>query len=73
MISSRHWQKYSFIEMEGELALAGIKEGAKWTHIDFRNPCIGIDFGTTLSGRVTDDGLPYANVMRFLPRKLHFN
>ncbi len=50
-------------EMEGELALAGIKEGAKWTPIDFRNPCIGIDFGTTLSGRVTDDKLPYANVV----------
>lgn len=50
-------------EMEGELALAGVKEGAKWTHIDFRNPCIGIDFGTTLSGRATDDGLPYANVV----------
>jgi len=50
-------------EMEGELVLAGIKEGAKWTSIDFRNPCIGIDFGTTLSGRVTDGELPYANVV----------
>ena len=27
-------------EMEGELAMAGIKEGAKWTPVDFRNPCV---------------------------------
>ncbi len=50
-------------EMEGELVLAGIKEGAKWTSIDFRNPCVGLDFGTTLSGRITDGKLPYANVV----------
>ncbi len=42
-------------EMEGELAMAGMKEGAKWTPVDFRNPCISIDFGTTLDGRVTGD------------------
>jgi putative methanogenesis marker protein 14 len=42
-------------EMEGELAMAGIKEGAKWTPVDFRNPCISIDFGTTLDGRITGD------------------
>ena len=42
-------------EMEGELAMAGIKEGAKWTSVDFRNPCISIDFGTTLDGRITSD------------------
>ena len=42
-------------EMEGELAMAGIKEGAKWTPVDFRNPCISIDFGTTLDGRITSD------------------
>jgi putative methanogenesis marker protein 14 len=42
-------------EMEGELAMAGIKEGAKWTTVDFRNPCISIDFGTTLDGRITSD------------------
>jgi putative methanogenesis marker protein 14 len=41
--------------MEGELAMAGIKEGAKWTPVDFRNPCISIDFGTTLDGRITSD------------------
>ena len=42
-------------EMEGELAMAGIKEGAKWTAVDFRNPCISMDFGTTLDGRITSD------------------
>ncbi|KUK71190.1 MAG: hypothetical protein XE11_0513 [Methanomicrobiales archaeon 53_19] len=42
-------------EMEGELAMAGIKEGAKWTPVDFRNPCISLDFGTTLDGRITGD------------------
>jgi putative methanogenesis marker protein 14 len=42
-------------EMEGELAMAGIKEGAKWTPVDFRNPCLSIDFGTTLDGRITSD------------------
>ena len=42
-------------EMEGELAMAGIKEGAKWTPVDFRNPCVSVDFGTTLDGRITSD------------------
>jgi putative methanogenesis marker protein 14 len=42
-------------EMEGELAMAGIKEGAKWTPVDFRNPCVSIDFGTTLDGRITNN------------------
>ncbi|MCC7565922.1 MAG: methanogenesis marker 14 protein [Methanomicrobiaceae archaeon] len=46
-------------EMEGELAMAGIKEGAKWTPVDFRNPCISIDFGTTLDGRITSDVDPH--------------
>jgi putative methanogenesis marker protein 14 len=41
--------------MEGELAMAGIKEGAKWTPVDFRAPCISMDFGTTLDGRITSD------------------
>ncbi|MFZ0004319.1 methanogenesis marker 14 protein [Methanoregula sp.] len=45
-------------EMEGELAMAGIKEGAKWTPVDFRNPCISVDFGTTLDGRITSDVKP---------------
>lgn len=48
-------------EMEGELAMAGIKEGAKWTPVDFRNPCIAIDFGTTLDGRITSDVPPDAS------------
>ena len=47
-------------EMEGELAMAGIKEGAKWTPVDFRNPCLAIDFGTTLDGRITSDVAPDA-------------
>ena len=55
-------------EMEGELAMAGIKEGAKWTNVDFRNPCISIDFGTTLDGRITsdvsaDDEWPFAKTI----------
>ncbi|MEN6444230.1 MAG: methanogenesis marker 14 protein [Methanoregula sp.] len=45
-------------EMEGELAMAGIKEGAKWTPVDFRNPCVSVDFGTTLDGRITSDVSP---------------
>lgn len=48
-------------EMEGELAMAGIKEGAKWTPVDFRNPCISMDFGTTLDGRITSDVDPKAD------------
>ena len=47
-------------EMEGELATAGIKEGSKWTDVDFRNPCLCMDFGTTLDGRITSDELPYS-------------
>src|SRR5512137_1010468 len=47
-------------EMEGELATAGIKEGSRWTDVDFRNPCLSMDFGTTLDGRVTSGDLPYA-------------
>ncbi|WP_456472760.1 methanogenesis marker 14 protein [Methanocaldococcus sp.] len=50
-------------EMEGELVTAGVKVGAKWTHVDFRNPCMSIDFGTTLAGRITDEKLPYSNVI----------
>src|SRR5512137_1343802 len=42
-------------EMEGELAMAGIKEGAMLTAVELRNPCISIDFGTTLDGRITSD------------------
>ncbi len=50
-------------EMEGELATAGIKEGAKWAGIDFRNPALSIDCGTTLDGRITNNELPYAKTI----------
>ncbi|WP_340820407.1 methanogenesis marker 14 protein [Methanolobus sp. WCC4] len=50
-------------EMEGELATAGIKEGAKWVDVDFRNPCISMDFGTTLDGRIISPDLPYAKTI----------
>lgn len=50
-------------EMEGELVTAGMKGAAKSTTIDFRNPAITLDFGTTLAGRVTDDGYPYAKTI----------
>ena len=50
-------------EMEGELATAGIKEGAKWADVDFRNPCLSLDFGTTLDGRVTNSDTPYAKTI----------
>ena len=50
-------------EMEGELATAGIKEGAKWVDVDFRNPCISMDFGTTLDGRIIGQELPYAKTI----------
>ncbi len=50
-------------EMEGELVMAGIKVGAKATKVDFRNPCMAIDYGTTLAGRITNDELPYADTI----------
>jgi len=50
-------------EMEGELVTAGIKLGAKWTEVDYRNPCISIDFGSTLAGRVVNNVEPYANTV----------
>lgn len=50
-------------EMEGELVTAGIKGAAKSTDVDFRNPVMTLDFGTTLAGRITDDGYPYAKTV----------
>ncbi len=50
-------------EMEGELATAGIKEGAKWVDVDYRNPCLSMDFGTTLDGRVTSADEPYSRTI----------
>ncbi|MFW9887276.1 MAG: methanogenesis marker 14 protein [Candidatus Thorarchaeota archaeon] len=50
-------------EMEGELVTAGLKGAAKIAQVDFRNPVMTLDFGTTLAGRVTDDGHPYAKTI----------
>jgi putative methanogenesis marker protein 14 len=50
-------------EMEGELVTAGLKGAAKSTNVDFRNPVITLDFGTTLAGRITDNGHPYAKTI----------
>ncbi len=50
-------------EMEGELVTAGIKLASKSSSIDFRNPVISIDMGTTLAGQVIDDTKPYANLL----------
>jgi putative methanogenesis marker protein 14 len=50
-------------EMEGELATAGIKEGSMWTDVDFRNPCLSLDFGTTLDGRITSGEIPYSHTI----------
>ncbi len=49
--------------MEGELVTAGIKAGAKWTEIDYRNPCVSMDFGTTLAGRIVNNDEPYAKTI----------
>jgi len=50
-------------EMEGELVTAGIKLGSKWTGVDYRNPCVSIDFGSTLAGRVVNNDEPYAHTV----------
>ncbi len=50
-------------EMEGELVTAGIKLGSKWTKVDYRNPCVSMDFGTTLAGRVVNNDEPYAKTI----------
>ncbi|MBU3968103.1 MAG: methanogenesis marker 14 protein, partial [Euryarchaeota archaeon] len=50
-------------EMEGELSTAGIKEGAKWAGVDYRNPVFSMDFGTTLKGRITNGDIPYARTV----------
>lgn len=50
-------------EMEGELVTAGMKGAAKLTEVDFRNPVMTLDFGTTLAGRATDDSYPYAKTI----------
>lgn len=50
-------------EMEGELVTAGIKLGSKWTTVDYRNPCVSLDFGTTLAGRIVNSDEPYARTV----------
>lgn len=50
-------------EMEGELVTAGIKLGAKWTEVDYRNPCVSLDFGSTLAGRIVNKDEPYASTV----------
>ncbi|NYT06236.1 MAG: methanogenesis marker 14 protein, partial [Methanomicrobiales archaeon] len=40
-------------EMEGVLAMAGIKDGALASDVDYRNPCMAMDFGTTVDGCIT--------------------
>ncbi|MDR2874064.1 MAG: methanogenesis marker 14 protein [Methanobrevibacter sp.] len=50
-------------EMEGELITAGIKLAAKWTEVDYRNPCVSIDFGSTLAGRIVNNEKPYAHTI----------
>ncbi len=50
-------------EMEGELVTAGIKAAAISSGIDFRNPVLTLDFGTTLAGRITNDEIPFAKTI----------
>lgn len=50
-------------EMEGDLVTAGIKLASKSSSIDYRNPVISIDMGTTLAGQVVDDSKPYASLL----------
>ncbi len=49
--------------MEGELVTAGIKLASKTTNIQYRNPVISIDMGTTLAGQVVNNNKPYANLI----------
>lgn len=50
-------------EMEADLSTSGIKLGAKWADVEFRNPVFSLDFGTTFKGRITDDKIPYAQTI----------
>lgn len=50
-------------EMESQLVTAGIKLASKSSTIDYRNPVISIDMGTTLAGQVTDNSKPYSNLL----------
>lgn len=50
-------------EMESQLVSAGIKLASKSSTIDYRNPVISIDMGTTLAGQVTDNSKPYSELL----------
>ena len=50
-------------EMESQLVTAGIKLASKSSTIDYRNPVISIDMGTTLAGQVTDNSKSYSNLL----------
>ncbi len=50
-------------EMEGDLVTAGIKLASKSSSIEYRNPVVSIDMGTTLAGQVIDNSKPYANLL----------
>lgn len=50
-------------EMESQLVTAGIKLASKSSTVDYRNPVISIDMGTTLAGEVVDDSKPYGKLV----------
>ncbi len=50
-------------QMESELVTAGIKLAGKNSVVDYRNPVISIDMGTTLAGQVVDNSKPYAKLL----------
>lgn len=50
-------------QMESELVNAGIKLASKNSLVDFRNPVMSIDMGTTLAGCIVDSSTPYANTL----------
>ena len=49
-------------EMESELVTAGMKLASKSSSIEYRNPVVSVDMGTTLAGQIVDDSRPYAEV-----------
>lgn len=50
-------------EMESELVTAGMKLASKSSSIEYRNPVVSLDMGTTLAGQIVDDSRPYAKVV----------
>lgn len=61
-VSTQQLNGTSANEMESELVTAGIKLASKSSSIDYRNPLISIDMGTTLAGQIIDNSQPYANI-----------